>query len=86
MFFFLENGIHLFIWLGLHLAPEFTQSVFGAQSTLQIETERSGIPVLDNPRSKRIRGIIDSIQAQRNRCMRVSFFYFLIEILVFLYT
>lgn len=68
----LENGIHLFIWVGLSLAPEFTQAVFSAPCSQQIDTDRPGLPVLENPLSKRVRGIIDSIQAERPRCMRVS--------------
>lgn len=67
-----ENGIHMFMWLGLGLSPEFTQSVFGAQCTQQIDTDRTGLPVFDNPLSKRVRGIVDSIQNEKHRCMRVS--------------
>lgn len=70
--YILENGIHMFIWLGLSLAPEFTQSVFGAPSSQQIDTDRCGVPVFDNPLSQRIRDIIDSIQAERPRCMRIT--------------
>lgn len=71
--YILENGMHMFVWLGLMLAPEFTQSVFGAPSSQQIDTDRCGIPIFDNPLSERIRGIIDSIQSERPRCMRVSY-------------
>lgn len=69
---FTENGVHMFLWLGLSLSPEFTQSVFGAQCTQQVDTDRTGLPVFDNPLSKRIRGIVDKIQEQKRRCMRVS--------------
>lgn len=62
----------MFIYLGIGLSPEFTQSVFGAQSTQQIDTERIGLPVFDNALSKRVRGIVDGIQKERTRCMRVS--------------
>lgn len=72
--YILENGVHLFVWLGLQLSPEFAQAVFGVQGAHQIDTDRCGIPVLDNPLSKRIREIIDDIQAERPRCMRVSYF------------
>lgn len=68
---FSENGVHMFMWLGLGLSPEFTQSVFGAQCTQQIDTDRTGLPVFDNPLSKRVRGIVDSIQHEKHRCMRV---------------
>lgn len=70
--YILENGVHMFVWLGLQLAPEFTQAVFGAPCSQQVDTDRPGLPVLDNPLSHRIRGIIESIQAERPRCMRVS--------------
>lgn len=72
--YILENGVHMFIWLGLALAPEFTQSVFGVSNVHQVDTERCGVPILDNPISERVRDIIDQIQAERPRCMRVSCF------------
>lgn len=61
----------MFLWLGIGLATEFTQSVFGAPCTQQIDTERSGLPVFDNALSTRVRGIVETIQQQRTRCMRV---------------
>lgn len=67
-----DNGIYMFIYLGIGLSPEFTQSVFGAQSMQQVDTERIGLPVFDNALSKRVRGIVESIQKERTRCMRVS--------------
>lgn len=71
--YILENGIHMFVWVGLNLAPEFTQAVFSTHSAQLIDSDRPGLPVLDNPLSKRVRGIVDRIQAERPRCMRVSF-------------
>lgn len=68
------------MWLGLSLAPEFTQAVFGAPCSQQIDTDRCGVPVYDNPLSERIRSIIEQIQAERPRGMRVrilSLFYHL---------
>ncbi|XP_050101018.1 protein transport protein Sec24C isoform X1 [Anopheles aquasalis] len=70
--YILENGVHMFMWLGLSLSPEFTQSVFGAQCTQQIDTDRTGLPVFDNPLSRRIRGIVEKIQQQKRRCMRLT--------------
>lgn len=62
----------MFLWLGLGLSVEFTQSIFGAQSTQQIDTDRCGLPVFDNPVSRRVRGVVDAIQKEKPRCMRVS--------------
>ncbi|XP_050076782.1 protein transport protein Sec24D [Anopheles maculipalpis] len=70
--YILENGVHMFLWLGLSLSPEFTQSVFGAQCTQQIDTDRTGLPVFDNPLSKRVRGIVEKLQDQKRRCMRLT--------------
>lgn len=70
--YILENGVHMFVWLGLSLAPEFTQAVFGAPCSQQIDTDRCGVPVYDNALSERVRGIIEQIQAERPRGMRVS--------------
>lgn len=67
----LDNGVYMFIYLGIGLAPEFVQSVFGVQTTQQVDADRVGMPVFDNPMSKRVRGIIESIQTERTRCMRV---------------
>lgn len=70
--YLLENGIHMFIWLGLTLPAEFIQSVFGCQNIQQIDTDRCGLPCNDNPLSNRIRNIITCIQSERSRCMRVN--------------
>lgn len=70
--YILDNGIYMFLWLGVGLSSEFTQSVFGAPCTQQIDTERTGLPVFDNPLSKRIRGIVETIQRERTRCMRIA--------------
>lgn len=69
--YILENGVHMFVWLGLSLAPEFTQNVFGAPCSQQIDTESSRMPEFDNPLSRRIHQIIDDIQTERTHCMRV---------------
>ena len=62
----------MFIYLGLGLSAEFNQSVFGVQNTQQVDTEKIALPVFDNLLSKRVRGIVESIQGERTRCMRVS--------------
>lgn len=61
----------MFIYLGMGLSPEFTQAVFGVSNTQQVDTERVGLPSFDNAWSKRIHGIVNGIQKERTRCMRV---------------
>lgn len=70
--YILENGIHMFIWLGLNLSPEFVQPVFGVQCAQQIDTDKLGLPVFENPLSNRLRQIVEKLQNERTRCMRVS--------------
>jgi protein transport protein SEC24 len=62
----------MFLWLGIGLSSEFTNMVFGAQYPQQVDTERSGLPIFDNKLSKRIRDIIENIQSERTRCMKVN--------------
>jgi protein transport protein SEC24 len=70
--YILDNGIYMFLWLGIGLSHEFTQSVFGAQTTQLVDTDRCGLPIFDNALSKRVRGVVDTIQRERHRCMRIA--------------
>jgi len=68
--YILENGVHLFVWLGQSLSPNFVQSVFGVQGLQQIALERFNI-VPETPLAKRIHGILEQIMKERSRYMRV---------------
>lgn len=68
--YILENGVHLFVWLGQALSPDFVQSVFGVQGLQQIALERFNI-VPETPLAKRIHGILEQIMKERSRYMRV---------------
>ncbi|XP_059615793.1 protein transport protein Sec24C [Phlebotomus argentipes] len=70
--YILENGVYMFMWLGMGLSPEFTQGVFGVPSTQQIDAERSYLPTLDTPLSQRVRKIVEMIQEQKTRNMRLT--------------
>lgn len=70
--YLLENGIHLFLWIGLNVGMEWIQDVFGVHSAAQIDIDRTSLPELDNPLSVRIRSVIDSVRQQRHRCMRLT--------------
>lgn len=64
----------MFMWLGSNLNPQWVQAVFGVPSVMQVDTDKSTIPVLDNALNKRIRGIIEQVQCKWRFCMRVSSF------------
>ncbi|KAF7998595.1 hypothetical protein HCN44_011003 [Aphidius gifuensis] len=67
--FLLENGIHMFFWLGLGLSAEWIQAVFGSPVA---DTDRTSLPVIDNPLNKRVRDIIAQVRAERHHCMRLT--------------
>ncbi|KAH1004221.1 hypothetical protein HUJ04_004007 [Dendroctonus ponderosae] len=70
--YLLENGIHMFLWVGLGANPEFVQNVFGAPSAIQIDIERPHLPELDNPLSIEVRRIINDLRIERHRYMRLT--------------
>ncbi|KAH8318195.1 hypothetical protein KR074_007632 [Drosophila pseudoananassae] len=69
--YILENGVHLFVWLGQGLSPNFVQSVFGVQGLQQLALERFNI-VADTPLAKRISDILEQIMQERTRYMRIT--------------
>nr|XP_003707701.1 PREDICTED: protein transport protein Sec24C [Megachile rotundata] len=70
--YLLENSIHMFLWLGLALSPQWVQAVFGVPSVVQVDTDRTALPVLDTPLNKRITDIINRVRVERHRCMRLT--------------
>nr|KAF7423594.1 hypothetical protein H0235_008877 [Vespula pensylvanica] len=70
--YLLENSVHMFLWLGVALSPQWVKAVFDVPSVIKIDTDRNTLPVLDNSLNKRIREIIDQIRIERHRCMRLT--------------
>ncbi|KAK9506894.1 hypothetical protein O3M35_008745 [Rhynocoris fuscipes] len=70
--YLLENGIYMFLWLGLAVPSQWLMSVFGVQNTAQIDVERFRLPVLDNPLSEKVRSVIQAICSSRHRSMRLN--------------
>ncbi|XP_014215560.1 protein transport protein Sec24C-like [Copidosoma floridanum] len=70
--YLLENGIHMFLWLGLNIAPQWVQEVFGVPSVVQVDTDKNFIPLLDTQLNERIRDIISHVQSERRYCMRLT--------------
>lgn len=62
----------MFIWLGLNAKSEFLIQVFGVPNAGQVDTDKTFLPVLDNPLSLKIRNLIEDIRDERRRCMRVT--------------
>lgn len=71
--YILENGVHMFIWIGLAVSSDFLKSLFGVQTIQQVDAERFNLSqVPDSPLVNRIKQIVDTIREQRFRCMRVN--------------
>lgn len=75
IFCYLENGVYMFLWLGLSLSQTFLNDVFGVQNIAHVDTERSAIPVIDNPINKAVRQVLFKIQKERSHTMRVCRFF-----------
>ncbi|XP_038638606.1 protein transport protein Sec24C isoform X1 [Scyliorhinus canicula] len=69
--YLLENGLNLFIWVGMNTQHDLIQSIFNVQSFGQIDSALSALPMLDNPYSKKLRSMVDMIRAQRPRFMKL---------------
>ncbi|XP_012263622.2 protein transport protein Sec24C [Athalia rosae] len=70
--YLLENGIHMFLWLGLGLSSQWVQAVFGVPSVGQVDVDRTVLPTLDTPLNHRVVEIITQVRSQRYRCMRLT--------------
>uniref|UniRef100_A0A8D2P4B2 SEC24 homolog C, COPII coat complex component n=1 Tax=Zosterops lateralis melanops TaxID=1220523 RepID=A0A8D2P4B2_ZOSLA len=67
--YLLENGLNVFVWVGVSVQQSLIQNLFGVSSFSQISN--STLPVLENPFSKKVRSIVDMLQGQRSRYMKL---------------
>ncbi|XP_050193660.1 protein transport protein Sec24C isoform X3 [Myiozetetes cayanensis] len=69
--YLLENGLNIFVWVGVSVQQSLIQNLFGVSSFGQISNTLSALPVLENPFSKKVRSIVDMLQGQRSRYMKL---------------
>ncbi|CAL8241863.1 unnamed protein product [Merluccius merluccius] len=69
--FLLENGHSLFLWLGQACPPDIIQGLFNLPSLAHLQPNLSTLPDLDNPLSRKVRSIINSLQEQRPNSMKL---------------
>ncbi|NXX57700.1 SC24C protein, partial [Scopus umbretta] len=69
--YLLENGLNIFVWVGVNVQQGLIQDLFGVSSFSQISNTLSTLPVLENPFSKKVRSIVDMLQVQRSRYMKL---------------
>nr|CAB3265936.1 protein transport protein Sec24C [Phallusia mammillata] len=70
--YILENGISLFLWVGQAVDSVWIQNVFGVQSAGQIDIDLGSLMVFDNDDSRHVRNMVDIIQSQRTRQMKLT--------------
>ncbi|XP_022248910.1 protein transport protein Sec24C-like [Limulus polyphemus] len=69
--YLLENGIHMFMWIGMAICPDWLKNVLGIEASDRINVDKISLPQLNTPLSLRIHDIIESIRKERQRCMRL---------------
>ena len=65
--YLLENGLYLFMYIGMAVDPTWIQEVFGVPSAAQIDIDQQRLPDRDTPASQRVRSVITKIRSQRSR-------------------
>ncbi|XP_031561696.1 protein transport protein Sec24C-like isoform X2 [Actinia tenebrosa] len=70
--YILDNGIALFLWVGLQVDPNLLQQVFGVPTIGQVDIEMTSLPTLENPLSSRLRGIIEEILQERQQYLKLT--------------
>jgi protein transport protein SEC24 len=63
----LDNGIYLFLYVGLAADPNFVQEVFGVSTAAQINIDMPQLEERDNPLSKKVRKVVEIVRSQRTR-------------------
>ena len=68
----MDNGIYLFLLVGIAAEPAFIQDVFGVATAAQMNVEAPQLEERDNVLSRKVRKVIDIVRSQRTRqCMRL---------------
>ncbi|ETN83329.1 Sec23/Sec24 trunk domain protein [Necator americanus] len=60
--YLIDNGIVLFLWIGLGVAEAWVQDIFGVNNVAMLDTENAQIPEKDNARSRGLRRAVELLQ------------------------
>ncbi|XP_042905393.1 protein transport protein Sec24C [Parasteatoda tepidariorum] len=69
--YLLENGLNLFIWIGMNADSTWIQNIFGKPSVAHIDVEKPCLLPLNNPISQCVDMVIKQIQSERHRQMKL---------------
>jgi len=65
--YLLDNGIYLFLYVGLAADPNFVQEVFGVATAAQINIDMPQLEERENPLSKKVRKVVEIVRGERTR-------------------
>ena len=65
--YLLDNGIYLFLYVGLAADPNFVHDVFGVATAAQINIDMPQLEERENPLSKKVRKVVEIVRGQRTR-------------------
>uniref|UniRef100_A0A8C6Y600 Protein transport protein Sec24C n=1 Tax=Naja naja TaxID=35670 RepID=A0A8C6Y600_NAJNA len=77
--YLLENGLNIFLWVGVNVQQGLIQKLFGVSSFSQINSSMCTLPVLDNPFSKRMAKDLFFIIVKQEDKLDLLFKHFLVE-------
>ncbi|VDN17031.1 unnamed protein product [Gongylonema pulchrum] len=69
--YIIYNGVTMFLWIGLKVPQEWIQDVFNSTSVAHLNVENHVVPERDNARSRAIRFVIDRVNTNRVRHMKL---------------
>lgn len=70
--YLLENGIHLLLFVGIAVDPQWIQDVFGVATAAQIDIDKTTLIERENPLSRRVYDIYQSVMSGRSRTMKLT--------------
>lgn len=70
--YLLENGIHVLLFVGLAVDPQWIQDVFGVATAAQIDIDKTKLVERDNQLSRRVCDIFTAVTANKPRTMKLT--------------
>ncbi|KAL2917952.1 COPII coat Sec23p-Sfb3p heterodimer component [Polyrhizophydium stewartii] len=70
--YLIENGRHMFLWIGREASPQTLRALFGVESVQQLDTTQRRLPNLGSPESEQLRTVVAYIRSRRPRFMHLT--------------
>lgn len=69
--YLIENGLNMFLWIGMNADPEWVQDVFDVPTVARIDVDKTHLLQLNTPMSQCVRTIVNQVQSERQRHMKL---------------